>query len=64
MLCGLTCRYVGIIRCECGRQLLMALFADIGQLYGDARLRELLFESDIFAASSVQQILSESFTSI
>ncbi|MEW8548470.1 MAG: hypothetical protein AB2693_33625 [Candidatus Thiodiazotropha sp.] len=48
----------GIIPCEGGMHLLMAVFAGIGHLYGDAGLRELLFESDVFAVGSVQQILS------
>ena len=36
----------------------MSVFAGIGQLYGDAGLRELLFESDVFVVRGVQQILS------
>ena len=48
----------GIIPCEGGMHLLMSVFAGIGHLYGDVGLRELLFESDVFAVGSVQQILS------
>ena len=48
----------GVIPCEGGMHFLMAVFAGIGYLYGDAGLRELLFESDVFAVGSVQQILS------
>ena len=39
--------------------LLMCVFTAIGFLYGDAGLRELLFESDVFALGSTQQILTE-----
>ena len=39
----------GIIPCKYGMHLLMAVFTGIGHLYGDARLRELLFDSDVFA---------------
>ena len=48
----------GVISCEGGMHFLMAVFAGTGYLYGDAGLRELLFESDVFAVGSVQQILS------
>ena len=48
----------GVIPCEGGMHLLMCVFATIGYLYGDAGLRELLFESDVFAQGSVQQILT------
>ena len=48
----------GVISCESGIHFLMAVFAGIGYLYGDAGLRELLFECDVFAVGSVQQILS------
>ena len=48
----------GVIPCEGGMHLLMCVFAAIGYLYGDAGLRELLFESDVFAQGSVQQILT------
>ena len=48
----------GIMPCEGGIHLLMAVFAGIGHLYDDAGLRELLFESDVFSVGSAQQILS------
>ena len=38
--------------------LLMCVFTVIGFLYGDAGLRELLFESDVFALGSTQQFLT------
>ena len=37
----------------------ICVFAAIGFLYGDAGLRELLFESDVFALGNAQQILAE-----
>ena len=48
----------GVISCEGGMHFLMEVFAGIGYLYGDAGLKELLFECDVFAVGSVQQILS------
>lgn len=47
-----------MILCEDGMHLLMAVFAGIGYLYGDAGLRNLLHESGVFAAGSVEKILS------
>ena len=37
---------------------LMSVFAGIGHLYGDAGLRQLLCDSDVYAAGSVPQILT------
>lgn len=48
----------GVVPCEGGMHLLMSLFAAIGNLYGDAGLKDLLHESGVFAAGSVQQMLS------
>ena len=47
-----------IISFEGGMHLLKTVFTGIGQLYGDAGLRELVFESDVFAVCGVQRILS------
>ena len=38
--------------------LLMSLFSGIGFLYADAGLKSLLHESGVFAAGTVQQMLS------
>ena len=46
-----------IIPCERGMHILMCVFTSIGFLYGDAGLREVLYESDVFALGSSQQTL-------
>ena len=48
----------GIIPCEGDMHLLMCVFAATVYLYGDAGLRKLLFESDVFIKGGVQQILT------
>ena len=48
----------GVILCEGGMHFLMSVFAGIGHLYGDAGLRQLLCDSDVYAAGSVHQIMS------
>lgn len=48
----------GIIPCEGGMHLLMSIFSAIGYLYGDAGLKQLLHESGVYAAGSVQQMLT------
>ena len=48
----------GVIPCEGGMHLLMSVFSAIGHLYGDAGLNQLLHESGVFAAGTVQQMLS------
>ena len=48
----------GVILCEGGMHFLMSVFAGIGHLYGDAGLRQLLCDSDVYAAWSVHQIMS------
>ena len=48
----------GVVLCEGGMHFLMSVFAGIGHLYGDAGLRQLLCDSDVYAAGSVPQILS------
>ena len=48
----------GVILCEVGMHFLMSVFAGIGHLYGDAGLRQFLCDSDVYAAGSVQQIMS------
>lgn len=48
----------GILPMEGGMHFVMSLFAGIGFLYGDAGLKELLFESDVFAKGTTEHILS------
>ena len=48
----------GVIPCEGDMHLLMCVFAATLYLYGDAGLRELLFESDVFVKGGVQQIIT------
>ena len=47
-----------VIPCEGDMHLLMCVFAATVYRYGDAGLRELLFESDVFVKGGVQQILT------
>ena len=49
--------FAGVILLEGGMHFLMSVFAGIGHLYGDAGLRQLLCDSDVYAAGSIQQIL-------
>ena len=46
-----------VIPVEGGMHLLMSIIAGIGYLFGDAGLRQLLHESGVFAAGTVQQML-------
>ena len=48
----------GVIPCDGGMHFLMSVLSGIGKIYGDAGLRNLLCESGVFAAGSVQNILS------
>ena len=48
----------GVIPCDGDMHLLMGVFAATVYLYGDAGLRELLFEWDVFVKGGVQQILT------
>lgn len=48
----------GVIPCEGGMHFLMSVFSGIGYIYADAGLSSLLHESEVFAAGSVQQMLS------
>lgn len=48
----------GVIPCAGGMHFLIAVFSGIGTLYGDAGLRQLLYESGVFAAGTVQQMLA------
>jgi hypothetical protein len=48
----------GIIPCEGGMHLLMSVFSAIGHLYGDIGLKQLLHESGVYSAGSIQQMLS------
>ena len=48
----------GVFPVEGGMHFLMSLFAGIGYLYGDMGLKNLLFESDVFAKGTAEHILS------
>ncbi|XP_053373036.1 uncharacterized protein LOC123541526 [Mercenaria mercenaria] len=48
----------GVIPMEGGMHFLMAVFAGVGFLYGEAGLRELLSDSEVFAGNTVKQILA------
>ena len=48
----------GAYPCEGGMHLFMAVTAAIGHLYGSTGLSNLLYDSDVFAAGTAQQILS------
>ena len=48
----------GVIPCDGGMHLLMAVFAGIGHLYGDVGLLHLLHESGVYALGTVHQILT------
>ena len=47
-----------VIPCEGGMHLLMSVLSAIGYMYGDAGLKQLLHESGVFAAGSVQKMMS------
>ena len=47
----------GVIPCVGGMHLVMSIISGIGHLYGDAGLRNLLHETGVFAAGTVQQML-------
>ena len=47
-----------IIPCEGGMHLLMSVISGIGYLYGDAGLKQLLYESDVYAAGTVDRMMS------
>ncbi|CAC5361555.1 CACNA2D3 [Mytilus coruscus] len=48
----------GVIPCEDGMHLLMSVFSGIGYLYDDAGLWQMLCESGVFAAGTVNSMLS------
>ena len=48
----------GVIYVKGTCTFLSAFFAATVYLYGDAGLRELLFESDVFAKGGVQQVIA------
>jgi hypothetical protein len=48
----------GVIPCEGGMHLLMSVFSAIGYLYGDAGLKQLLHESGVYAAGTVECMFS------
>ncbi len=47
-----------VIPIEEGMHLLMSLFSDIGYLYGDAGLKQLFKEANIFAPNTVNNIMN------
>ena len=47
-----------VIPMEGGMHFLMSVFAGVGFLYGDAGLKNLLFESDVYAKGTADHILS------
>ena len=48
----------GVVPMEGGMHFLMSVFAGIGFLYGDAGLKHLLYESDVYAKGTADHILS------
>ena len=48
----------GVVPLEGGMHFLMACFSGIGFLYGEIGLKELLYESDVFAKGTADHILS------
>ena len=48
----------GVVSLEGGMHFLMACFSGIGFLYGEIGLKELLYESDVFAKGTADHILS------
>ena len=48
----------GVVPIEGGMHVLMSVFAGIGFLYGDAGLKHLLYESDVYAKGTSDHILS------
>ncbi len=51
--------FEGVIPCDGGMHLLMSVMAGIGNLYAESGLRNLMVESGVFAAGTVQQMLSD-----
>ena len=50
--------FEGVIPLEGGMHFLMSCFAGIGFVYGELGLKELLYESDVFAKNTAEHILS------
>ncbi|XP_053391138.1 uncharacterized protein LOC128553968 [Mercenaria mercenaria] len=50
--------FEGVVPIEGGMHFLMSLFGGIGFIYGDAGLKHLLVESDVFARNTADHILS------
>ena len=48
----------GVVPLEGGMHFLMSLFGGIGYIYGDAGLKDLMVESDVFAKLTAEHILS------
>lgn len=53
-----TTEFDGVLPMEGGMHFLMSVFAGVGFLYGDAGLKNLLFESDVYARGTADHILS------
>ena len=49
----------GVILCDGGMHLVICTVSGIGHLYGDAGLRSLVSESEVFAAGSDHKILTD-----
>ena len=47
-----------VILCDGSMHLLISVISGIGHMYGDAGLKQLILESGVFAAGSVQMILT------
>ena len=50
--------FEGVVPLEGGMHFLMSCFAGIGFVYGELGLKELLYESDVFAKNTAEHILS------
>ena len=50
--------FAGVYPLEGGMHFMMCLFGGIGHVYGEAGLKQLLTESDVFAAKTTEHILS------
>ena len=54
-----TTEFEGVLPMEGSMHLLMSVFAVVGFLYGDAGLKNMLFESDVYARGTADRILSD-----
>ena len=58
IVCSRTEELKGVVPMEGRMHFLMSVFAVVGFLYGDAGLKNLLFESDVYAKGTADHILS------